>query len=71
MTKHLQPKLASGGRIEASDLPTEAPVDDITWIVKREQPAKLQPKPRPHRTQKLGDQQCQREWGGEHAAHLY
>jgi hypothetical protein len=34
-------------------------------------PAKLGHHPRPHRTQKLGDQQWQKEWGGEHAAHLY
>jgi|HubBroStandDraft_4_1064222.scaffolds.fasta_scaffold188492_2 hypothetical protein len=69
MTKHLQPKLASGGRM---DKPTEAQIPEEIWLVKREpQSAKLQPKPHPHRAQQRGDPPWQKEWGGEHAAHRY
>jgi hypothetical protein len=68
MTKHLKPKPASRGRM---DKPTGAQVADPVWLVKREPPANLQPKPRQHRAQQLGDQPWQKEWGGEHAAHLY
>ena len=68
MTKNLQPKPAFGGRM---DKPTEAQIPDEIWLVSREPPAKLEPKPHPHRAQQRGDQPWQKEWGGEHAAHLY
>ena len=69
MTKHLQSKLASHGRLEANDKPTAAQIGDTAWVVKRE-PARPPPDQHQQSAQQRGDLQWKEEWGGEHAANL-